>query len=81
MIAANVGYGVAITGTAHDNTVNASAIGQVGLAQVKGNAAAACSLAPARPGRLAADPDPAFLTTIAGNLGPGIVMNGTRTTS
>jgi hypothetical protein len=80
VIEANGGYGVAITGAAHDNKVNGSAIGQDGAAKVVGNSAGGVFLGPGTAGTIigSADQDPHFLTTIGGNLGPGIVMNGAR---
>jgi hypothetical protein len=75
VISANLGYGIAFTGTAHNNQVNLTFIGT----DVKGNVKGGILLGPGTYANTIGSTDTKnFPTIISGNHGAGIEMNGTR---
>ena len=77
-ISANLGHGVLIAGTAHDNSVFHSDIGTAieGRTAI-GNGGAGIYLAPGTFANTIGGADPSFANVISGNLGNGIELSGT----
>jgi parallel beta-helix repeat protein len=74
VISANLGYGVAFTGTAHNNQLNFSFIGT----DVQGNVKGGVLLGPGTYANTVGSTDSSLPTVIGDNLGDGIDMDRTR---
>src|SRR5262249_28987243 len=74
VISSNDGYGVAFTGTAHDNQVNLTFIGT----DVKGNVKGGILMGSGTYANTLGSTDSILPTIISGNHGAGIEMNGTQ---
>jgi hypothetical protein len=78
VISGNRGYGIAVTGTAHDNQINFSYIGTTGFGQgVLGNQKGGVFIGPGTHSTTIGSTDPQLPTIISGNRGNGITMRET----